>query len=368
MTNTLPIPTPDPMPLPAPVWLLYALLMLTFTLHVLAMNMALGGSVIAAVSKLRRNSSEFAGELGSHLGRILPVILAFTITLGVASLLFVQVLYGPLLYSSSILIGVAWISVIGLLIIGYYAFYWSSIRHSTLAAVLGAAVLIAIGFIYSNNMSLMLTPDRWRDLYAASAAGLNFNLGERTLLPRYLHMLLGALAVGGLLVVVLGLRERVPEFRNWLIRHGANWFSIATAINIVIGSWFLVALPRHVLRVLMQSIPAVTLISLTFLLAIGAIAHLLLAKSGGDKSARRAVVGIGMTVATVAAMIFVRDMVRTAYLQPHYRLSDLPVQPQWGIIALFLLLFVAGLATLGWMLRKLAIGAPEAAAAKAAGQ
>jgi hypothetical protein len=367
MTNTLPIPTPDPMPLPAPVWLLYALLMLTFTLHVLAMNMALGGSVIAAVSKLRRNSSEFTGELGAHLGRILPVILAFTITLGVAALLFVQVLYGPLLYSSSILIGAAWISVIGLLIVGYYAFYWSSIRQSTMAAVFGASVLVAIGFIYSNNMSLMLTPERWRDLYAASAAGLNFNFGERTLIPRYLHMLLGALAVGGLLIVVLGLRERVPEFRNWLIRHGANWFAIATAINIVIGSWFLLALPPHVLPALMQSIPAVTLITLTFLLAIGAIAHLLLAKNGGDKSARRAVVGIGMTVATVAAMIFVRDMVRTAYLQPHYRLSDLPIQPQWGIIALFLLLFVAGLATLGWMLRKLATAEPQAAA-RAAGR
>lgn len=48
MLLPLPIPDPDPIPLPAPVGLLKFLLILTFILHILAMNLALGGGLIAA--------------------------------------------------------------------------------------------------------------------------------------------------------------------------------------------------------------------------------------------------------------------------------------------------------------------------------
>ena len=37
------IPQPDPLALPAPAWLLWALLLLTFFLHVIPMNLVLGG-------------------------------------------------------------------------------------------------------------------------------------------------------------------------------------------------------------------------------------------------------------------------------------------------------------------------------------
>src|SRR5512146_548330 len=107
---TMIIPTADPMPLPAPVWLLTALLLLTFFLHLLAMNCLVGGGLVALVSAVRGKSDEMSRHIGRKLANILPVIMAATITLGVAALLFVQVLYGQLFYSSSILIGAAWIS------------------------------------------------------------------------------------------------------------------------------------------------------------------------------------------------------------------------------------------------------------------
>ena len=43
------IPQPDPLALPAPAWLLWALLMLTFFLHVIPMNLVLGGADPAAL-------------------------------------------------------------------------------------------------------------------------------------------------------------------------------------------------------------------------------------------------------------------------------------------------------------------------------
>ena len=75
--------------------------------------------------------------------------------------------------------------------------------------------------------------------------------------------------------------------------------------------------------------------------------------------------GFGMVLITVALMVVMRDMVRTAYLQPYFQLSRLQVSPQTGIIIVFLLTFVGGLATLVWMLRKVAQGRSQHAAASA---
>ena len=45
------IPTMDPIPLPAPYWVFKLLLIVTFALHILAMNFLLGGMVLALASR-----------------------------------------------------------------------------------------------------------------------------------------------------------------------------------------------------------------------------------------------------------------------------------------------------------------------------
>ncbi len=48
---------------------------------------------------------------------MLPLVIAFAVNFGVAPLLFLQVLYGHFIYTSSILMGIFWISIIPALII-----------------------------------------------------------------------------------------------------------------------------------------------------------------------------------------------------------------------------------------------------------
>ncbi len=119
--QTLPIPHVDPMPLPGPVWLFVALLLVVFTLHVAAMNSALGGGLWALWNYLRGRHAqhEYSRRLANELSQMLPTFLAFTVTLGVAALLFVQVLFGNFLYTSSILIGSFWLLVIPLVMVAY---------------------------------------------------------------------------------------------------------------------------------------------------------------------------------------------------------------------------------------------------------
>ena len=194
--QTIPVPHVDPLPLPGPVWLFTALLLVVFTLHVVAMNSALGGSLWTLWNYLRgRNSEhEYSRKLAHELSQMLPTFLAFAVTLGVAALLFVQVLFGNFLYTSSILIGSLWLAVIPLVMVAYYGFYYFSYKAEGRKGIAGcvlaisACVLLCIGFIFVNNMTLMLDPSRWLAMYRARPNGWNLNFGEHQVLPRYLHI------------------------------------------------------------------------------------------------------------------------------------------------------------------------------------
>src|SRR3569832_1949815 len=109
--NNVALPVSDPMGLPGPVWLMTALLLLVFTIHVLFMNAAFGGGLWTIWNYFRGRNTEhpYSRRLSLELARALPVLLAYTITFGDTTKLFVQVLYGQFLYASSILIGSVWI-------------------------------------------------------------------------------------------------------------------------------------------------------------------------------------------------------------------------------------------------------------------
>ncbi len=358
---TMPIPYPDPMPLPAPVWLLRTLLLLTFFLHVLFMNGLLGGTAVALVCAMQRKSSAFSARLAGDLGRLLPSVFAFTITLGVAPLLFLQVMYGQFLYTSSILIGVPWLAIIGMVVLAYYGVYFFSMKEheqkggTTVVLTLVVLLLATVAFVYSNNFTLMLTPERWLDLYHSNTGGWNLNWSEPSLLPRYLHFVLGALAVSGLGLVVMGLRSQEDEYRQWLIEQGSLLFTGATLLNFGVGFWFLVKLsgPARLTFVGGNGF-ATALLGVGMLLPLAAVAHLIMAKT--NKSPKRQLaIGVSCGLLTVAAMVVMRDVLRNLALAPYFSPNQLPVAPQWSIIVLFVVLFVAGLATLYYMLRKVAI-------------
>jgi len=54
---------------------------------------------------------------------------------------------------------------------------------------------------------------------------------------------------------------------------------------------------------------------------------------------------------TIVAMVFVRDIVRDRMLAPVLDLHSLKVQSQTGVLVLFVVLLLMGLATVAWMLR-----------------
>lgn len=341
------IPTPDTLQVP---WGWFqVLLLLTLYLHILLMNVMLGSAVIALINLFRSDGE--ATPLSRDISRKLPFAIAFTVNLGIAPLLFVQVLYGNFLYTSSVLMANFWLLAIALLIIGYYLAYILDYKfdvlHSGRVLLIGlvVAALMAIGFLMSNNFTLLERPEAWTR-YFDNPAGMLLNLGDPTLFPRYFHYMAAAVAVGGLSLALLAdwRLRRGDQDAAAGVRSGCNWFAYATIVNFGIGFWFFGSLPRQ------QIFDLTTLngILIAGLLLTGIILGVLSVIYSLQGRVRPT---LYMVLPTVLVMIFIRELVRAAYLRPYFSLADLKVDPQYSPMLVFLVIFAGGLVLIGWMLK-----------------
>jgi hypothetical protein len=340
------VPTPDAIPVH---WFwLHLLLSVTTFLHFVAMNIMLGTGFIAFAAPFWRGRT--AMPLNAHIAKTLPYSIAFTINLGVAPLLFLQVLYGQFLYTSSILMGVYWLSIVGLLIISYYAAYvyrFIDDRGGMGRLYIGASVLLllAVSFLFSNNISIMQMPEVW-DGYFSARTGWMLNLGDRALVPRFLHFIASAVAVGGLAIALyfeIRKRRGAVGGEEW-IKVGCNWFTAATIINFGVGFWFLGALPEAAYN------PSTLGGKLFFTLVIGSVATIIPAVAYAQTG--RIIPATAWTLMTVLLMTLARDVLRLTYLKPYFNLSELPYSPQYSPFIIFLSAFVGGSYLVGWMLKK----------------
>ena len=242
------VPAPDA--ITAPWGWFYVLLIVTFLLHILVMNVMLGGGIIALISAFRGGQQNIL--LGKEFSYKWPYTIAFAVNMGVAPLLFIQVLYGQFIYSSSILMAVWWFSIIAMLMLAYYGAYIYDFKFEALGGLrifmleFSVLILLIIAFFFTNNMTLMLQPDRWLD-YFSRADGTLLNLGDPTLIPRYLHFVIGAVAVAGLFFALVGHFRFIKSSvdRDALIDKGLHYFAWATSIEIFFGLWFLLSLPAR---------------------------------------------------------------------------------------------------------------------------
>jgi hypothetical protein len=347
--NPLLIPQPDAIPVNWG-WFQF-LLLLTFPLHLLAMNAMLGGLAIGLAQQI--NGGELGKKLAHRIAVALPLVIAFVVNFGVAPLLFAQVLYGQFLYSSSVLMGVYWILIIPILILAYYGAYLYDFKWKRLGSAgvwLGTLVLVMlliIGFFLSNNMLLMVSPERFSE-YFGSRGGNILATSQAELWPRYLHMVTGSLAVGGLFVGLLGRFRKNDDLQ--LAAHadrvGLKTFFYLTLVNVVVGFWYFMTLPgRHMMLFLGGSAGATICFLVALLLALGA----LWASYRG-----RFWLTFSHAVSLVVLMSFMRSWLRSSYLSDVFTLDQLKVVPEYSPMVFFFVTLVAGLLCIGWMLKKTA--------------
>ncbi len=329
---------------------------LTFVLHLLFMNAMLGGTIIALVRSLKGKPQDIF--VAKHISLKLPYAIAFTVNMGVAPLLFIQVLYGNFIYTSSLLMGWYWLSVIGIIIVAYYSAYLFDFKFDTLgffrsiSIAVCAVLMLIVAFLFTNNMTLMLTPEKWIQ-YFSNPKGTILNLQEFTLIPRYLHFVCASIAVGGLFLAIFGkiktekdvAANAVTENHGYekMILAGMQWFSHATLIQMIIGIWFALTLPEDIMHLFLGGNSIATLLMVCVIASAGAALFF------GFKN--QVWLSTGTVIFTIIAMVLVRDIVRTAYLKPYFSLSDLTIVPQYSPMIIFIVTLVAGMGLTGYMLK-----------------
>ncbi|HTQ09232.1 MAG TPA: hypothetical protein VMI31_04100 [Fimbriimonadaceae bacterium] len=362
-------PHVDPIPIPAPVWLMKALGLLTLSLHFFAVQALIGSLLVVCYLSLRGRAAKNETILtaAAVVARRLPIVMTYVINLGVPPLLFAQVLYGRALYTSSDLIAVSWIAVIPLLMACYWLLYRTSDRASRGEPViwhaLGAlAIAGSVGQIYSMNMTLMLRPETWQAMYAHTATGLQVPPHDPSMQPRWLFMMAGGLIVGGLWTAIhSNLRDLDVQVKMLLKRFGSGLALAGVIVEMGVGGLVHATQPDSVQQGLGTSYYEGT----AGLWALGALLVLLIAGyqfASSKPSAAVAWAGATAAFLSIAGAVLYRDGIRDITLRAKgFDVWNRTENSNWGVIGLFLVLFVAGLAAAAWLLRvmKQAKSVPE---------
>jgi hypothetical protein len=356
-----PYPAVDPIPLPAPVWLMKLLHIVTLSLHFVAVEMLLGGLLLAILLSLFGKSGH-SHVAAKALARRLTVVMTFVINLGVPPLLLAQVLYGRALYTSSVLIGIYWIAIVPTLILTYWLLYKFSARldQGKSAWWVGLIAWLLAGSVarmLSTNMTLMLRPEVWRAMYSASAMGAYLPTGDPTLTPRWLLMLAGGLLIAGLWLVYLAGRSTfTAEEKKFAAALGGKVAAGFGIVYLAAGIWAASAQPAAVKAGLAGHAlyPAYKFAGFAGYgwIALVVVAVLVGASAGFGRIAAGWLGWAGVLSAVLLEIMLTvyRDGVRdVTLLSKGYDVWDRAVVTNWGVVGLFLVLFVASLGVIGWL-------------------
>ncbi|MFA9389110.1 MAG: hypothetical protein ACERKD_04860 [Prolixibacteraceae bacterium] len=339
MDNSI-IPTPDTIPVH---WLWFqVLLTFTFILHLLFMNMILGGSLLTIWNLIRGKNIDSESK---HL----PTLIALTINLGVPPLLFVQVLFGNFFYTSSVMMAVYWILVIPILILAYYGAYIFSKKMETkpllakISLIISTVFALYIAFMFVNNSTLALQPNEW-GRYLLHPEGKLLNIGDHTFLPRYLHFLVAAVAIASLLKAVWAkfFKKSMNEKEKQLaIKSNLKVFAWATIVQFVVGIWFWISFPTSIGKAFLGGD-----LTATLLMGIALISALLIIYFALKGKLVQALI---QGLFQVIIMAIVREVSRSKYLIDLFKPSELVNVHQTSPLVVFLLTFVIGLLAIYFM-------------------
>lgn len=351
-------PAVDPIPLPAPVWLMKLLSHVTLALHFSAVMILVGSLALVVWHNLRGRAARCPEQVDASfvLARRMPVVMTWVINLGIPPLLFTQVLYGRAIYSSSVLIGVMWFSIIPLVMLCYWMLYATSSRIEAgksgwPTALIALVIAMGIGQIYSMNMTLMLRPEVWQQMYANSPSGLQGVSGDPTMMPRWMFVMAGGLVFGGLWAVMLSNMGHIQDGVKAILRR--------SGLVAVVGSILQIACAMTVVRAQSDAVrlglaesPLFKISGFLFLVAAVGVAGL----AGGQALRRRSSVFLAATGVTLgflanAGSVIYRDGIRDlTLLGKGFDVWKRTESANWSVLILFLLLFVIMLVVVLWLL------------------
>lgn len=262
-----PIPKDLPLDLPLPEWLLVSLLIISFLLHIVFINLMVGGSIITLWAQIKGLKHKEYDILAHEIAKTITVNKSIAVVMGVAPLLSINTLYTLYFYSANALTGFAWIMIIPLVTIAFLLTYlhkytWHSLEKnkSLHIAIMGLAVAIFlfIPLIFLTNVNLMMFPEKWGTVKGFLSALLLPNV-----FPRYFEFLGACLTITGIFLVWYNGRKSYPVeeiytnfTRNTIKRIGYSITTLGLSLQILFGIIVLFTLPSKGISYLVIAVMA----------------------------------------------------------------------------------------------------------------
>lgn len=365
MLTEFPLAPESPMGNPAPLWFILFFKVLGFTLHLVPMHIWFAGMVLVALFSLF--GSEHARRLAHRLMNVMPILIALGVNFGIVPLLFIQVAYYPVVYPANILIGWFWFAVIPLLLLAYYGAYYYAVqvrlervnRWGVAAGIMSSIAFLFIGFIFTNNFSLMTNRAQMLAIYdrtnvAGAVTGVALNLNDPTVLPRYLMMFGLALTTTAVFVMVdaafFGKGES-EAYWAWAARCAVWLYALGVAWFAAMGAWYIFGALRPDVRAAAQADPRIlTLFGLT---AVAPGVVWLLLWRAATLQTTTVFVAAAAQFIVLALNAVSRQWVQNVELARFFDPAQLTVKTQWSPMIAFLALFVVGVGVVVWMIMQL---------------
>lgn len=325
-------------------------LVLTFALHIMFVNFLLGGVVVSIWARIKGTPNSL--RLSKALARASTINASLAMVLGVAPLLFVQVIYDPFWYtanSMSAYWAMAFLLLLAVAFTASYVFYLSGKDKAPGAsgwAILALLALLAAGAVIHALSVEQLLPHMWKSWLIS---GNNVDASGKSLYAfewhRFLHFMAPSIAMAGVYLMLYawffqGRKDYDNGYLQETAKTGANIALYATAAQIVIGLWWLFSIPMDL-----------AFYKNPFFLigaGLGAAFFLFLMTARANPIKNAPITGL-IAFLTIFFMSYAREALRMAYTgKAGYSIFDYKLSMDWGSTVLFLGTFVMGLIVMSY--------------------
>ena len=340
----------DPAGLPFYPIVFQALLVFTFALHITMINLV-AGAIFVAITEIGKRS-EFGIRLAKAMGRVITVGFSVAIVLGVAPLLFVQVIYDPYWYTATTMSAFWAMLFLALVTAAFYAGYGFYLGNKDSApatgrdgmAWLAALMVIAAGLIIHMLSMEQLLSGHWKE-WVVSEGTVSFAGGEfhGVSFGRFAHFILSSGAVIGVFMMLYAwyFRDRAdyePDYLDYVGRQGVKIAVWSTLASVGAGFWWFGTVPEEFMFARNPFFLAGAIMGVCALIYIAGSAA---------RPAERAVPSAIFLFLTILVMCCAREGLRMDYAgAAGYSIFDYKLNVDWPSTILFFATFVMGLVVL----------------------
>lgn len=339
----------DPAGIPSHPRVFQVLMVATWVLHIAFVQLTMGAAAVAIFGFHRRQSSPHWTALSVAMTKAAKVGVSLLIVLGVAPLLFTQVIYDPQWYAASVL-SARWLIVfIFTLIIGYcawFVFYYGNQpgadRRIGVFAWVGFCLFLLDGLVMHALSYQSLLPDRWMEWYApGGVVDTRGAVLHAVQWPRYLFIMGLAAPASGLFLLaytryIRGRGDRATDYLDFVASLGQRLAFVGSLVSIGLMLWWQSHQPGAL---------GLSTHPLPWLLVLG-LAGLAWAHRPGAEPHSFPRAGVATFLGILGVLAVWREVIRIEHLRPFgYTIADYPMHVDWSSTLLFFstLLGVGGL-------------------------